>query len=191
MIEKIYINNRNLKGCIFMNELAKEVVKQGGHILNYKDSLNEYAVYEMPWCAMIKARYRFNTKILNYLSFILDDVKYYLEFNNNMFMETRISKQPILRKNDTFVITDNSYYGDTLHINEIDSIQAFIKIKEEDLKDFAKEILEKLKELPYSKFAPNYQDIDVSNTYNCNTHKERVHIIRENKHYFVKDFEIS
>lgn len=191
MKEKIYVNNRNLKVCIFMNELAKDVVRQGGHILNYKDGLNEYEVYETQWCAMIKDRYRFNTKILNHLSFILDDVKYYLEFNNNMFMETRISKQPILRKNDTFVITDNSYYGDTLHINEINSIQAFIKIKEEDLKDFAKEILEKLKELPYSKFASNYQDIDVSNTYNCNTHKERVHIIRENKHYFVKDFEIS
>ena len=191
MKEKIYVNNRNLKVCIFMNELAKDVVRQGGHILNYKDGLNEYEVYETPWCAMIKDRYRFNTKILNYLSFILDDVKYYLEFNNNMFMETKISKQPILRKNHTLVITHNSYSGDTLHINEIDSIQAFIKIKEEDLKDFAKEILEKLKELPYSKFAPNYQDIDVSNTYNCNTHKERVHIIRENKHYFVKGFEIS
>lgn len=188
MIEKIYVNNRNLKVCIFMNELAKEILRQGGHILNYKDSLNEYAVYETPWCAMIEDRYRFNTKILNYLSFILDDVKYYLEFNNNMFMETRISKQPILRKTDTFVVTDNSYYGDTLQIEEIMSIHNFIHIEEKDLKDFAKEILEKLKERPYSKFAPNYQDIDVSNTYNCDTHKERVHVIRENKHYFVKDF---
>ena len=191
MKEKIYLNNRNVKVCIFMNELAKEVVRQGGHILNYKDSLNEHEVYEMPWCAKIEDRYRFTTKILNYLSFILDDVEYYLEFNNNIFMSTRISKQPILKKTDTFVITDNSYYGDSLSIEEIDSIHNFVHIEEEDLKDFAKEILEKLKNLPYSEFAPNYKDISVPNTYNEKVHYEKVHVIRENKHYIVKDFDIS
>jgi hypothetical protein len=165
-MKKLYLRSHGYNTARTFEKLREKVLASGGHIVSeyqgMKDDITEVENRTSGIDPVIHVHH------ITYISFVLDDVYYYYQVDDNPFFPHQYVKAKV---------HDGEYansYLDEVSQEWMNDDFFHDGLSEEEIEKAASRLFNQLIELPCSKVVQEWTWKNVPNTYDGQTHRERV-----------------
>lgn len=190
-MKKLYLKGWEFNSYLIINKLAEIVKSNGGKIVTDFPYINTYEKTEIVNRDIEENENEENANTIvlfkNYINFVLNDVVYYIQLQDNPFFEDYILKEKAFFDNDIYYVKYN-HYMEQLSKNWIDSeesIKSYYKtLTPQEIEKLANNLYNQILSKPLSEIVTTKKRV-------CNYYDNRFHYeyIKEerNKKYKILD----
>lgn len=192
-MKKLYLKVWEFNSYLIINKLAEIVKNNGGKIVTDFPYVNTYEKTEIVNRNIEEneneenANTNIQVLFKNYINFVLNDVVYYIQLQDNPFFEDYIIKEKAVLNNDMYYVKYNHYMGNLSKdwINNEENIKSYYEtLTPKQIEKLANNLYNQILNMPMSEIVTTKKRV-------CNYYDNRYHYeyIKEerNKKYKILD----